>query len=1026
MTATEIRQQFLDFFEQKGHKIVESAPIVVKDDPTLKFTNAGMNQFKDIFLGNKKAKATRVVDTQKCLRVNGKHNDLEEVGVDTYHHTMFEMLGNWSFGDYFKEDAINWAWELLTEVYKLDKDRLYVSVFEGDEGDNLGLDTEAKNLWLKHVPESKIILGNKKDNFWEMGDVGPCGPCSEIHVDLRSDAERAKVDGATLVNADHEQVIEIWNLVFMQYNRVWIPGGLRIHYDLIEELENSDIDSKEESKLIEISRTKNTELHPLPNQHVDTGMGFERLVRAVHSMQSNYDSDLFMDSIHELEKISGKKYGKDEQTDIAFRVIADHLRAVCFAIADGQLPDNGGAGYVIRRILRRAVRYGYSFLGLEKPFMHLLVPGFVAKFEAVFSGLGEQMNFLKNVVEQEEKSFLRTLKRGIEIFEKQYFDFHYTNGSKKDHSYKFEDYLSLNNVKYDNVMVIPKDWPSSVMNSSSSHGWYIPSLDKVVVRMWEFSEDLILDTEEEVDIRFLKTNKNAGCKLVLLNDDPNFLEGKNIIKEFGLEPGAKFYITKLPGYFAFELYDTFGFPIDLTQLIAKEKGIEVDIEGFKAALQQQKDRSRADAKKESGDWIIVTEDEKEEFVGYDYTETDVRITRYREVESKGKKQYHLVFNLTPFYAESGGQVGDKGVIIGKNTDEKLGINDTQKENQLIIHLADKIPQDLDQVFHAKVNVDKRTATTLNHSATHLLQAALREVLGDHVAQKGSLVNEKHLRFDFSHFQKVEKTDLEKIETLVNEKIREAIALEEARNVPFDEAVSKGAMALFGEKYGDTVRVITFDKDYSVELCGGTHVSNTAQIGSLKIVHESAVAAGVRRIEAITGTKADRYVKDKMDLLETLGAELGNPQDILKALQSLKNENAEIATKLVEFENQQLGGLKDKLLAGAKSTNGVNAIVEIIPINDAAQAKDLCFQFKEELDNLFCVLLADIGGKPSISIMISDSLVQEKGWNAGQLIREWAKEVKGGGGGQPFFAQAGGADVSGLSKVKELAEAFVAS
>ena len=871
MTAAEIRQQFLDFFEQKGHKVVESAPIVVKDDPTLMFTNAGMNQFKDIFLGDKKTESTRVVDTQKCLRVSGKHNDLEEVGVDTYHHTMFEMLGNWSFGDYFKEDAINWAWELLTEVYKLDKDRLYVSVFEGDKTDNLGLDTEAKELWLKLVADDKIILGNKKDNFWEMGETGPCGPCSEIHIDLRSDEERAKVDGATLVNADHDQVIEIWNLVFMQYNR-----------------------------------KKDGSLHPLPNQHVDTGMGFERLVRAVHSMKSNYDSDLFMDTIHELENISGKEYGKDEQTDIAFRVIADHLRAVCFAIADGQLPDNNGAGYVIRRILRRAVRYGYSFLGLEKAFMFKLIPGFVAKFQDVFAGLSEQKDFIKKVVEQEEKSFLRTLNRGLKLFDE------------------------YSNKGTDNVT----------------------------------------------------------------------------------------------GRQAFELYDTFGFPIDLTQLLAKEKGIEVDLEGFKIALQEQKNRSRADAKKESGDWIVVQEDEREEFVGYDYLETDVKITRYREVTVKGKKQYHLVLNLTPFYAESGGQVGDKGVLVGKDDEEKIGIIDTQKENQLSIQITEKLPANLNQHFQAKVNLEKRTATTLNHSATHLLQSALRQVLGEHVTQKGSLVNEKHLRFDFSHFQKVEKAEIELIEQIVNGKIREAIALEEARNVPFEEAKKSGAMALFGEKYGDTVRIITFGQDYSVELCGGCHVGNTAQIGSIKIVHEGAVAAGVRRIEAITGAKADAYMKDKLSLVEQIGAELGNPQDLLKALQALQKENIDLKSKVETYEAGQLGDVKGNLVKGIQMVNGVNSIVEIIQVGNAGQAKDLAFQLKEEIENLFCVLLADVDGKPSISIIISDNLVKEKGYNAGALIREWAKEVKGGGGGQPFFAQAGGADVSGLPKVKELAINFV--
>ena len=871
MTASEIRQAFLTFFEQKGHKIVESAPIVVKEDPTLMFTNAGMNQFKDIFLGDKKTESTRVVDTQKCLRVSGKHNDLEEVGVDTYHHTMFEMLGNWSFGDYFKKDAINWAWELLTEVYKLDKNRLYVSVFEGDKQDNLELDTEAKDLWLKHVADDKIILGNKKDNFWEMGETGPCGPCSEIHIDLRSDEERAKVDGATLVNADHDQVIEIWNLVFMEYNR-----------------------------------KADGSLHPLPNQHVDTGMGFERLVRAVHSMKSNYDSDLFMDTIHELENISGKKYGKNEQTDIAFRVIADHLRAVCFAIADGQLPDNNGAGYVIRRILRRAVRYGYSFLGLEKPFMNELVPGFVAKFQAVFPGLSEQKYFIKKVVEQEEKSFLSTLNKGLKLFD------------------------AYSNKGSDNVN----------------------------------------------------------------------------------------------GRQAFELYDTFGFPIDLTQLLAKENNIEVDIEEFKIALQEQKDRSRADAKKESGDWIVIVEDEREEFIGYDYLETDVKITRYREVTVKGRKQYHLVLNLTPFYAESGGQVGDKGVLVGKDDDEKIGIIDTQKENQLSIQITEKLPANLNQHFQAKVNLKKRIDTTLNHSATHLLQAALRQVLGDHVAQKGSLVNEKHLRFDFSHFQKVEKAEIEQIENIVNGKIREAIALVEARNVPFEEATKSGAMALFGEKYGDTVRVITFGQDYSVELCGGCHVSNTAQIGSIKIVHEGAVAAGVRRIEAITGAKADAYMKDKVSLVEQIGAELGNPQDILKALQALQKENVDLKSKVETYEASQLGDVKGDLVKGMHTVNGVNSIVEIIQVSNAGQAKDLAFQLKEEIENLFCVLLADIDGKPSISIMVSDNLVKDKSYNAGALIREWAKEVKGGGGGQPFFAQAGGADVSGLPKVKELAINFV--
>jgi len=925
MTASEIRQKFLTFFEQKGHKIVESAPIVVKDDPTLMFTNAGMNQFKDIFLGDKKAESVRVVDTQKCLRVSGKHNDLEEVGVDTYHHTMFEMLGNWSFGDYFKIDAINWAWELLTEVYKLDRDRLYVSVFEGDKEDNLGLDTEAKELWLKHVAEDRIILGNKKDNFWEMGETGPCGPCSEIHIDLRSDEERAKINGASLVNADHDQVIEIWNLVFMQYNR-----------------------------------KADGSLHPLPNQHVDTGMGFERLVRAVHSMKSNYDSDLFMDTIHELENISGKKYGKDEQADIAFRVIADHLRAVCFAIADGQLPDNNGAGYVIRRILRRAVRYGYSFLGLENPFMNELVPGFVVKFQAVFHGLSEQKDFIKKVVEQEEKSFLSTLETGMKLFAEE---------AQKT---------------------------VSVFAETEAFG-----------KLLEANSELNSNLKEA-----LKPIQNVSDSMKKLGETMS-----NMTKPLKKVSES---LRTINGEFVFKLQDTFGFPKDLTALMAREFQLEIDESGFKAALQAQKNRSRADAKKESGDWIIIVEDEREEFVGYDYLETDVKITRYREVEAKGKKQYHLVLNLTPFYAESGGQVGDKGMLIGKDDDEKIGIIDTQKENQLTIQITEKLPANLKQHFNAKVNLEKRTDTTLNHSATHLLQAALRQVLGDHVAQKGSLVNEKHLRFDFSHFQKVEKAEIEHIEDIINGKIREAIALEEARNVPFEEARKSGAMALFGEKYGDTVRVITFGQDYSVELCGGCHVSNTAQIGSIKIVHEGAVAAGVRRIEAITGAKADAYMKEKLSLVEQIGAELGNPQDLLKALQALQKENVNLKSKVEMYEASQLGDVKGELVRRMQTVNGVNSIIEIIQVSNIGQAKDLAFQLKEEVENLFCVLLADIDDKPSISIIVSDNIVKDKGYNAGALIREWAKEVKGGGGGQPFFAQAGGADVSGLPKVKELA------
>lgn len=867
MTSAEVRSKFLQFFEENGHKIVESAPIVVKDDPTLMFTNAGMNQFKDYFLGNKEATDTRIADTQKCLRVSGKHNDLEEVGVDTYHHTMFEMLGNWSFGDYFKEDAIKWAWQLLTEIYKLPKDRLYVTVFQGDEGDKLEADNEAASIWEKYIEKDRILYCDKKDNFWEMGDTGPCGPCSEIHFDLRPENERGITDGKTLVNADHDQVIELWNLVFMQFNR------------------------KADGSLVS-----------LPAKHVDTGMGLERVVRAIIGKSSNYDTDLFMDTIAELEKLSGKQYGKNEKIDIAFRVIADHLRAVSFTIADGQLPDNGGAGYVIRRILRRAIRYGYSFLGLDKPFIFELVGVLAVKFKEVFPELYTQRDFVSKVVEQEEKSFLNTLNNGLRLF-----DNYSKNGS-----------------------------------------------------------------------------------------------------------------ANLSGLHAFELYDTFGFPIDLTQLLAKEKGIEVDLKGFESELVKQKERSRADAKKESGDWVILAEDDEDEFVGYDYTETDVKISKYRTITTKGKTFYQLVLNLTPFYAESGGQVGDTGLLIGLSDQEKIGIKDTQKENQLILHITDKLPQNMEQSFKAQVNVDKRRLTENNHSATHLLHAALKQVLGNHVNQKGSLVNENYLRFDFSHFQKVEKEELEQIEAIVNSKIREAIVLDEARNVPYDEAINKGATALFGEKYGDVVRVITFDPEYSVELCGGTHVKNTAAIGAFKITSEGAVAAGVRRIEAITNQKADSFVKDKLDTLSEISKVLGNQQDVLKAIHALQNENATLLKKVEQFENEQVASLKNSLIAQKRAVNNVNAIVQIIEVNNAGQAKDLCFQLKEEVDNLFCVLLANIAGKPSVSIMISDAVIAEKGWNAGQLIREWAKEVKGGGGGQPFFAQAGGADVSGLPKVKELA------
>ena len=872
-TASEVRKQFLDYFKSKGHEVVDSAPIVLKNDPTLMFTNAGMNQFKDFFLGNKVAENQRVTDTQKCLRVSGKHNDLEEVGVDTYHHTMFEMLGNWSFGDYFKEEAIAWAWDLLVNVYKLDKDRLYVTVFEGDEADGLAEDSEAVELWKKHIAADRILLCDKKDNFWEMGETGPCGPCSEIHMDLRPQSERAVLDGKELVNKDHEQVIELWNLVFIQYNR-----------------------------------KANRSLENLPEQHIDTGMGLERILRAVNGQHSNYDTDLFMETIQQIEKLSGKPYGEDEKTDIAFRVIADHLRAVCFTIADGQLPSNEKAGYVVRRILRRAIRYGYSFLGMEQEFIYKLVPGLAEKFKEVFPELHKQCEFVSNVVEQEEKSFLHTLNKGLKLFDQ----------------YKGEDGSSIS------------------------------------------------------------------------------------------------------GQHAFELYDTYGFPIDLTELMAREQGVSVDLDGFKLALAKQKERSRADAKRESGDWVVLAEDELEEFIGYDYTEAEVKITRYREVMVKNKKQYHLVFNLTPFYGKSGGQVGDTGLLIGKLDNSKVSIKDTQKENELIIQISDELPANLKQPFTAQVNAKKREEIKANHSATHLLHAALKEVLGKHVNQKGSLVNHKHLRFDFSHFQKLSKEELHQIQRLVNHKIQQGIELKEARNVPYKSALAKGATALFGEKYGDVVRVITFDSEFSVELCGGTHVSNTSEIGEFRILHESSVAAGVRRIEAITSERALEYLSSRMDLIDELTDLLNHPQDLVKAVQSIQEENHKLKDVLEKQAAQHSASLKNELKSQIAEQNGMSTLVAPLKVAQASQVKDIAFQLKNEIQNLFCVLLADVDGKPSLSIMISDSLVKEKQLNAGQLVREWAKEIKGGGGGQAFFAQAGGADLSGLTSVQTLAEEYIAS
>jgi len=869
MTSKDVRNKFLSFFESKGHKIVPSAPIVVKDDPTLMFTNAGMNQFKDFFLGNKIAQNKRVADTQKCLRVSGKHNDLEEVGVDTYHHTMFEMLGNWSFGDYFKEDAIAWAWELLTDVYGLDKSRLYVTVFGGDEADELEVDKEAEEIWKNYISEDRILRFDRKDNFWEMGDTGPCGPCSEIHMDLRPDSEREQLDAKELVNRDHEQVIELWNLVFIQYNRA--ASG---------------------------------KLNDLPDRHIDTGMGLERVVRAIAGKQSNYDIDLFREAISELESYSGKKYGEQELNDVAFRVIADHIRALVFCISDGQLPSNTGAGYVMRRILRRAVRYGYSFLGFETAFLYKLVPGLSQKFADIFPELKEQTAFLQKVIEQEEISFFRTLTNGLEKINK----------------------------------IIAQKGSDSVIN----------------------------------------------------------------------------------GEVAFELYDTYGFPIDLTELIAQENGMTVDRETFEACLVEQKSRSRADAVRETGDWVVLRADEREEFVGYDIKETEVKITRYRTLKQKGKDVFQLAFNLTPFYAESGGQVGDKGLLMGLSNGEKVKVLDTQKENDLIVHVVNNLPQDPEQHFRASVDMSLQKLTARNHSATHLLHAALKQVLGDHVAQKGSLVEPKRLRFDFSHFAKVSEEELKEIQSIVNKKIREAIELDEKRNIPYTIAVDSGVTALFGEKYGDTVRVITFGDDYSKELCGGIHVQNTAEVGQFRVLSESSISAGVRRIEAITSIEADKYVEAELDLLKQLREELGTA-NLLSTVSTIKSEHSALKKEIEKFRKEQLRDLKKSFLEKVQSKNGISYVFDQLELSSANDAKDLCFQLGQRFESLFCFLAVDVDSKPNLSLYISKNLVDEKGWNAGKIIREFAKEIQGGGGGQDFFAQAGGKNVSGLSQAQDRAK-----
>ena len=872
MTTKEIRQAFLDFFASKGHQIVPSAPIVVKNDPTLMFTNAGMNQFKELFLGEAAVKYPRVADTQRCLRVSGKHNDLEEVGIDTYHHTMFEMLGNWSFGDYFKKDAIAWSWELLTEVYQIPKDQLYVTVFEGDDKEGLPKDQEAYDLWKGLIAGDRILLGNKKDNFWEMGETGPCGPCSEIHVDMRPKEERLKVKGDTLVNQDHPQVIEIWNNVFMQFNRL-----------------------------------KDGSLQPLPSQHVDTGMGLERLVRVLQQKSSNYDTDVFQPLIQFISEAAGKRYGENEQTDIAMRVMADHIRAISFCIADGQLPSNNKAGYVIRRILRRAVRYAYTFLGFKEPFLNELVPVLAGQFDGVFSELKEQQDFVQKVIREEEASFLRTLATGIQRFDK-----------------------------------------------------YLNESDSKVIS----------------------------------------------------------------GDFAFELSDTFGFPIDLTELMAREKAWSVDLPGFITALELQKNRSRAATAIDTGDWIIVNEGEEVEFTGYDELETECKILKYRRVNTKGKEQFQVVLNKTPFYAESGGQVGDTGRLEDHSRLFQFQVTDTKKENALIIHYLDLMPADVEGTFWALVDDDKRISTQSNHSATHLMHAALKKVLGGHVNQKGSLVNDEYLRFDFSHFSKVTDEELAAIEQIVNEKIRENIALKEERSVPYQDALQSGVTALFGEKYGDYVRVITFGNQFSKELCGGTHVQATGQIGYFKIISESAVAAGVRRIEAITGARAQEYVSEQLRVINNLRQLLKNPKDVVKSVEGLLEENISLKKEVEKNITEKSAGLKHELVKEVVNVNGINLIAQKVKLPTADAVKNLAYGIKDLTENLFLVLAAEIDGKPNLTVMISENLVKERGLNAGSIIRELAKEINGGGGGQPFYATAGGKDLSGLDKALEKAKALV--
>jgi alanyl-tRNA synthetase len=871
MKSQDVRSKFLEFFKEKEHLIVSSAPMVVKNDPTLMFVNSGMAPFKEYFLGNAKPKKNRIADTQKCLRVSGKHNDLEEVGYDTYHHTLFEMLGNWSFGDYFKEEAIAWAWELLTEVYGIDKDMLYVTVFEGsDDEDNLSMDKEAYDIWKTYINEDRILKGSKKDNFWEMGDQGPCGPCSEIHVDIRSAEEKQKVNGADLINKDHPQVVEIWNLVFMQYNR-----------------------------------KANGSLEVLPNKHIDTGMGFERLCMVLQGVQSNYDTDVFIPLIREIETITATSYGKSDEVDVAVRVVSDHIRAVAFSIADGQLPSNTGAGYVIRRILRRAIRYGFTFLNQKEPFIYKLVGTLSKQMGQAFPEIKAQERLIKNVIKEEEVSFLRTLDQGLLL------------------------------------------------------------LDRVI----EEAKNKVID-------------------------------------------GSK----------AFELYDTYGFPLDLTQLIAREKGYTVDEEGFKKGMQQQKDRSRLASASETSDWVTVKEDATEEFVGYDTLTAEVELTRYRKVVSKKDgEHYQLVFNLTPFYPEGGGQVGDKGYIESSNGDV-VYIQDTKKENNVIIHITKNLPSHFEDRFKAVVNEEHRRLAASNHTATHLLHQALRAILGTHVEQKGSLVKPNGLRFDFSHFSKVNDEELQDIENFVNARIRENLPLEEHRNIPMQQAIDEGALALFGEKYGDSVRTIRFGQ--SMELCGGTHVAQTGDIWYFKINSESAVAAGVRRIEAITNVSVGDYFEKVDKQFEAVKNTLKTPNDPVKAIESLQEENAALKKQIDSLLKDKTKNLKAELLGELRPINDIQFLAKKVDL-DAGSLKDLCFEMGQQHNNLFLLFATENKGKALLTCYISKDLVAKSKLNAGNIVRELGKYIQGGGGGQPFFATAGGKNTEGIDEALKQVEHLIA-